>query len=150
MASLLSFRFLFRVVSVFLLTGPRPKLAGKIVQEPIQIAGLRRYNILYQKLSKLQQQLSWHCIAVSIPVHVTLPLWSHHQMEAGQPGHPGDNAQVRVARDYRPVGDPVQTRLQATAGKNVQDPQSSIKTVFCNGVQVMYQLLPVSFWHKKD
>lgn len=56
-------------------------------------------------------------------------------MEAGQPGHTGDNAQVRVARDYRPARDPVQTRLQATAGKNVQDPQSSIKTVFCNGVQ---------------
>ena len=66
-------------------------------------------------------------------------------MEAGQPGHTGDNAQVRVARDYRLARDPVQTRLQATAGKNVQDPQSSIKTVFCNGVQVMYQLLPVSF-----
>ena len=66
-------------------------------------------------------------------------------MEGGQPGHTGDNAQVRVARDYRPVRDPVQTHLQATAGKNVQDPQSSIKTVFCNGVQVMYQLLPVSF-----
>ena len=45
--SLLSFRFLFRGVSVFLLAGPRPKLAGKIVQEPIQIAGLRRNNILY-------------------------------------------------------------------------------------------------------
>ena len=66
-------------------------------------------------------------------------------MEAGQPGHPGDNALVRVARDYRPVRDPAQTRLQATVGKNVQEPQSSIKTVFCNGVQVKYQLLPVSF-----
>ena len=65
-------------------------------------------------------------------------LVSRYQTEAGHLGQAGDNVRDPAGRDYRPERGHVQTLHQVMAGKSARDPLSSIKTVYCNDVQVTF------------